>query len=199
MIKINLLKNRSIASGGDTTYAITVDQGGGSEAQKEALIKIMLMAVFSVILVFIENSNISDLKKEQFVYTSQLQEIQGKIAKLKEEAGKLAEFEKESKELEDKMKIMKALSKTRLKELKALDFLQTIMPERVWLSSLDYSNEKFSLKGFALTDDDLTDLIQSLDKSSFFTDVVLLQAREQTSKDGTLKVFEMTTTIEGQE
>lgn len=199
MIKINLLKNRSIASGGDTTYAITVDQGGGSEAQKEALIKIMLMAVFSVILVFIENSNISDLKKEQFVYTSQLQEIQGKIAKLKEEAGKLAEFEKESKELEDKMKIMKALSKTRLKELKALDFLQTIMPERVWLSSLDYSNEKFSLKGLALTDDDLTDLIQSLDKSSFFTDVVLLQAREQTSKDGTLKVFEMTTTIEGQE
>jgi Tfp pilus assembly protein PilN len=97
------------------------------------------------------------------------------------------------------MKIMKALSRTRLRELKALDFLQTMIPERVWLNSLDYIDEKFRLKGLALTDDDLTDLIQALDKSSFFSEVVLLQAKETTSRDGTLKNFELTTTIEGQE
>jgi hypothetical protein len=64
MIRINLLKNRSIASGGDTTYAITVEKGAGSEVQKEAVIKIMLMSVFTVILVFFESNNVDNLKKK---------------------------------------------------------------------------------------------------------------------------------------
>jgi Tfp pilus assembly protein PilN len=199
MIRINLLKNRSIASGGDTTYAITVEKGAGSEVQKEAVVKIMLMSVFTVILVFFESNNVDNLKKEEQVLAIQLEEIQAKVKKLKEEASKVSEFERQGKELEDKMKIMKALSRTRLRELKALDFLQSMIPERVWLNSLDYIDEKFRLKGLALTDDDLTDLIQALDKSSFFSEVVLLQAKETTSRDGTLKNFELTTTIEGQE
>ncbi|MBK8204680.1 MAG: PilN domain-containing protein [Bdellovibrionales bacterium] len=159
----------------------------------------MLMSVFTVILVFFESNNVDNLKKEEQIFAIQLEELQAKVKKLKEEASKVSEFERQGKELEDKMKIMKALSRTRLRELKALDFLQTMIPERVWLNSLDYIDEKFRLKGLALTDDDLTDLIQALDKSSFFSEVVLLQAKETTSRDGSLKNFELTTTIEGQE
>ncbi|MCB0364808.1 MAG: PilN domain-containing protein [Bdellovibrionaceae bacterium] len=194
MIKVNLLKNRSMQGGGDTTYAVSIDRGG-NEAQKEAVIKIMLMAVFAVVLVFVENHNVDSLKEEQQRYMIQLNELQAEVDKLKAENSKVSELEKQSKELEDKMKIMKQLSKTRLRELKALDYMQTIMPERVWLTTLTYQDEKFSLKGFALTDDDLTDLIQALDKSVFFTDVILLQAKEQNTPDGTLKNFEITTAI----
>jgi hypothetical protein len=86
MIRINLLKNRSIASGGDTTYAITVEKGAGSEVQKEAVIKIMLMSVFTVILVFFESNNVDNLKKEEQVFAIQLEELQAKVKKLKEEA-----------------------------------------------------------------------------------------------------------------
>ncbi len=199
MIRINLLRNRSLASGGDTTYAISLDKGPQTEAQKEAVIKILLMSVFAIILVVIEHNIIDGLKKEHIVLSSQLEESKAKVAQLKLEADKQSEYEKEAKELDDKMKIIKTLSKTRLKELKALDFLQSIIPERVWLSSLEYHNDKFSLKGHAMTDDDLTDFIQSLDKSSFFNEVILLQAKEQTGKEGTLKVFEITASIEGQE
>ena len=180
--------------GGDTTYAVSIDRGG-NEAQKEAVIKIMLMAVFAVILVFVENHNVDSLKEEQQRYMIQLNELQGQVDKLKAETAKVADLEKQSKELEDKMKIMKQLSKTRLRELKALDYLQTIMPERVWLVSLNYQDEKFNLRGFALTDDDLTDLIQAMDKSVFFTDVILMQAKEQTTPDGTLKNFEVSSAI----
>lgn len=194
MIKVNLLKNRSMQGGGDTTYAVSIDRGG-NEAQKEAVIKIMLMAVFAVVLVFVENHNVDSLKEEQQRYMIQLNELQAEVDKLKAENSKVSELEKQSKELEDKMKIMKQLSKNRLRELKALDYMQTIMPERVWLTTLTYQDEKFSLKGFALTDDDLTDLIQALDKSVFFTDVILLQAKEQNTPDGTLKNFEITTAI----
>ena len=194
MIKVNLLKNRSMQGGGDTTYAVSIDRGG-NEAQKEAVIKIMLMAVFAVILVFVENHNVDSLKEEQQRYMIQLNELQGQVDKLKAETAKVADLEKQSKELEDKMKIMKQLSKTRLRELKALDYLQTIMPERVWLVSLNYQDEKFNLRGFALTDDDLTDLIQAMDKSVFFTDVILMQAKEQTTPDGTLKNFEVSSAI----
>ncbi|MCC7406202.1 MAG: PilN domain-containing protein [Bdellovibrionales bacterium] len=194
MIKINLLKNRSMQGGGDTTYAVSIDRGG-NEVQKEAVIKILLMGIFAVVLVFVENHNVDSLKEEQQRYMIQLNELQSQVDKLKGETTKVAELEKQSKELEDKMKIMKQLSKTRLRELKALDYLQSVMPERVWLSALIYNEEKFNLRGYALTDDDLTDLIQSLDKSTFFTDVILLQAKEQNTPEGTLKNFEITAGI----
>ncbi|MCB0362102.1 MAG: PilN domain-containing protein [Bdellovibrionales bacterium] len=199
MIKVNLLNNRSVTSGGDTTYAISVDKGGGVKLQKESIVKILLASVFTVALVIVENNNIDNLEKEHQLYVTELNEIQAKIAKLKEEAAKLAEFERQSHELEDKMKIMKTLSKTRLTELKALDVFQTLMPERVWLDSLVYRDDQFRLKGKALTDDDLTDLIQAMDKSPFFSDILLLQAKETSGQQGTLKSFEITTSIVGQE
>lgn len=110
MIKVNLLKNRSMQGGGDTTYAVSIDRGG-NEAQKEAVIKIMLMAVFAVVLVFVENHNVDSLKEEQQRYMIQLNELQAEVDKLKAENSKVSELEKQSKELEDKMKIMKQLSK----------------------------------------------------------------------------------------
>ena len=91
--------------------------------------------------------------------------------------------------MKEKLDIVTGLSKKRLRELKALDFLQNLIPDGVWLTSMKYDGEKVNFSGQATTDEDMTKFIEGLDSSGQFKEVILVKAIEKSSAVGVVKEF----------
>ena len=107
-------------------------------------------------------------------------------------------MKEKAKELANKISLLKVLARTRLREIKTLDFIQTNLPERVWLKELSFKAGDLLMKGSAVTDDELTVFIRALEKNRSFTKVLLVQAKEERTKDGTVKGFELTAKVEAE-
>ena len=108
----------------------------------------------------------------------------------------MADVEKSAQVLEQKLTIMKKLSRVRLREVKALDYIQSILPEKVWFKDMRFDDNKLSLNGFAVGDDDLNELTRALENSVQFSNVIILQAKDEKLQNGTYKQFEISCTTE---
>jgi len=201
VIRINLMRNRGVDTGHTTEYSEATSFGfgggeGGSGDQATAIIKILLLLLVTGALLLYENQNISALNAKFAIIIQKQVKMNTEIQKKQKEADKLQGLQKEIKELRAKVDILRTLSKTRLREIKALDFLQNIIPERVWLTSLIYANEKLTLRGFAVQEENLTDFTSVMESKPYFSDVLLLQAKE--SKLGSIvsQEFEITSRLE---
>ncbi len=196
MIRVNLLKNRVAARtvGTQQETAQTFASGGeeaGSEEKKEALVKLILIFTFSVGVYFYEQFHIDGMNEQLNQNVAALNAVQAELAQKKAANQAISHFEKDAKVLEQKLEVLKGLSSERLRMVKMLDYIQNLIPERVWLSNLVYDKGEFSLAGLSVTDDDLSEFIRGLEETPFFTDVILTQAKESSSTKGTYKIFEM--------
>ncbi|MBT4761244.1 MAG: PilN domain-containing protein [Bdellovibrionaceae bacterium] len=190
MIKINLLTSR-ISSFGGAAQGITFDTSGGAEDRKDAIKKVVYMLMFSIMLMVYESYNLDDLQDQLRKLRAEDSSQKANIAILKKKAGRAPEMEKEVKKMEEKLEIVTGLSKKRLRELKALDFLQNLIPESVWLKSMKYDGENVFFAAEASNDEDMNFFVEGLDKSVQFEEVILIKAVEKKSKTGTIKVFEV--------
>ena len=101
------------------------------------------------------------------------------IAKLEKTIGEVKSITAEKKALEDKLKILDNLKKGRTGPVKVMDELSNLIPARVWL--LDYSEQggAVSMKGSAVTYEDLSAFAKKLKTSKHFTDVVIRKASQR--------------------
>lgn len=191
MIKINLTKSKISEVSGQSQVNFDFDAGGTS-GRSQGLIKILLICGFVVGAVLYRGSEIDRLQSEMAVVQNQLNQKQQLLDQKKQEASVQPELEAKAKELEDKLQILRNLSKLRLVEVKALDFIQSIVPEKVWLDSIVYKDAQFNVTGQALTDEDASDFMKALEASPYFDQVILLQSKEQDNRQaGTTKTFEI--------
>lgn len=201
MIKVNLLNNRVSASAVDADFTLPLDDGGGESSvnEKEAAVNFILILLFAALLFTYEFFNVGGLKEKQSQAQVRLNQVRHQLAQKEKEIQSLSVYEERAKELENKLSMIKNLSKVRLKAVKALDFLQNLMPEKAWFQAIEYERNRFLLKGFAVSDDDLTEIVQKLERSQYFVDVVLLQAKESKTKNGNLRDFEISCNVGGVE
>lgn len=188
MIKINLVKSK-VGEGGAAEVNISYDSGAASKA--EGLLKLFLMGAFVIAAIFYRNNQIERLMAEANAIAKQVTVAQQELEQKKKEAGARTELEEEARELKNKLNILRNLSRIRLTEVKSLDFIQSIVPERVWLRSIKYQNSEFSINGFSVSDEDMTEFLKGLEASPYFADVILLQSREEKGRSGTVKTFEI--------
>src|SRR4051812_36323123 len=115
MIKVNLLRNRV----GDTTQMAqtSMASGGGpsssgvSNEAREALVKGMVVVMFTAGLMFYENRNITALQSRQATLTAEIAQLEERATAKAAEAEAIKDIENQSRELEDKLKILKTLSR----------------------------------------------------------------------------------------
>lgn len=200
MIKINLLKNkvndaRTSATIGETTFSATTSFETMGD-NKGALVNLLLMFVFVVPLIFYENMVQNDLNAQVTRVRAESAKIKKDLDQKKARQKESAKVEAELQELQSKIEVVRKLSKYRVRELKALDFLQTVIPDRVWMTSIKYEADKLDLEGMAIADEDLTEFVKRLEARKFFSSVLLLQARESQSKEGTVKTFQVSCNLE---
>ena len=82
-----------------------------------------------------------------------------------------------------------------MRELKAMDFLQTMIPDGVWLNKINYDGEKVNFSGSALNDKELDTFVTGLMDSSYFEDVVLIQQTVEKTDSGPVKNFEVSSAM----
>lgn len=195
MIKVNLLKNRGSVAENTTQmdFEMTVQAsdklGLGTGTSSDSLLKIVILLIPALLLYGYEKYNISQLEEKRTSISMRLQSLTSEIDSNKPVVQKAKEMQKEIKELEERIILIKNLSKVRLREIKAIDYLQNVIPDKVWFSELDFKDTNFEAKGFSVSDEALNRFIEGLEGKSFFRNVILRQSVDQKTKTGTIKSF----------
>lgn len=192
MIKVNLLKTKVVSQsleGEDVPLSVESGVSAGSSSQKEVLLKLLVILAGVIVLIIFEQVNISNLTKEKDAVTGKVNLLQTEKRQLEERVKAENQLKADINQLEEKQKILNRLLRKRMQELKALDFLQTSLPEGVWLDSIDYNGLDVEFKGFAATDRDLSMFVEILEKSAHFNQVLLAKSVENKNKTGTVKEF----------
>lgn len=203
MIKVNLLTNK--VDQADSTRAVTsMIEAGSQDGNREIMVKGLVMFLFTGGLMLWESQSIRALNEERNRLMTQQNQLQQVATDKAAEADKFKDVEAQAKELEDKLKILKLLSKLRLREVKTLDFVQTSIPEKVWLKTVNFEadstkleNGHFKVVGNAVTTDDLTEFVRRLESGAYLQDVIVIRNQEvPAAKNSTIRDFMFTAEVE---
>lgn len=206
MIKVNLLRNKVVDSGP------TLQASGGAAPVnmqnlelRDALTKVALILVCTIVLMFFESQNLRALQAEVVRVSAQVTEMEAAAAAKAKEVESVKDIETQARELEDKLKILRLLSRLRLREVKTLDFIQSSIPEKVWLKTLVYESEKnkieygrFNFNGNAVSTEDLTEFVKRLEDSAYLYEVIVMKNQEVPipSQKNVMRDFQFTAQVE---
>lgn len=208
MIRVNLLRNKVGEQTASSTQVSSSPSafGEGTAGLREALTKVVLILMFTIGLMLWESSHIRALNEEQARLTGTLAQLQTEAKQKEDEVLAVKDIEGQAKELEDKLKILKLLSRLRLREVKTLDFMQSYIPEKVWLRSIRYEASKdhldvghFVFEGGAVSTEELTEFVKRLENSAYLSDVIVIKNQEVAQGGKTpLRDFLFTAEVETQ-
>lgn len=206
MIRVNLLKNRI---GDQTTMQRggggAVEEGGGGDL-RDTIIKIAFLSMFTLGLMVFEGQNIRKLNDDAARLQVRISELETQSAAKAAEADGVKDIENQARELEDKLKVLKLLSKLRLREVKTLDFMQSSIPEKVWLKNITFVVDEdnaeqghFEFIGSAVATEDLSEFVKRLEDSAYLSEVIVVKNQEMPvpGRTGVVRDFTFTAEVEG--
>lgn len=175
MIRINLLPVRQIKQ------RIRIRQ----ELIGLAVAFVLLLAI--IVLIGVGQANkITELQAESTRLTQEKAKYQAIIAQI--EAIKRAQMV-----IETKLGVIKALKVSSQLPSRVLDEVATITPpDRLWLTTLDYTNDVISLAGIALDNATIAEYMDRIAKSDFFVAAELKNSSLTKVGNQKLKAFSMT-------
>ncbi len=203
MLRVNLLKNRGGTYVGTVATQVsevanvaTTEVTGPSDAKQNAT-KMLLMLIWLAAIFTYQKINISSLEGRLANARAEASNLDQQIQQHQAEADQAKKMQKDIEELKRRIKIIKDLSKKRLREIKAIDYIQNNIPDKLWLTSITIKDNHLELFGSALTDDQLNRFLDSLEQNkSYFQNVLLLKAVDEAdTKLGTIKSFEISSEI----
>ena len=197
MIRINLTTTRVMSGGA----AGTAGEGGGDvilteQVRKDALVKLLVILLAPVGLYFYEQQNIPTIRAELARRQNALMELQTFNAKAENSVREIKKFKEDEKKIQARITVLEKLAKDRFREVKVLDLFQQVVPERVWFTRVDIKEGKVLLAGFSTSDVDISTFMDSLSKSVFLQEVVLVSSSEHIQEGMTLKKFEISCILE---
>lgn len=201
MIRVNLLRNRVA----DTAIQSPSASSETSNEAREALVKVAFVLLFTLGLMMFESQNIRSLNEELIRVQASVSDLEVQSQAKATEVEAIKDVAQQAKELEDKLKVLKLLSKLRLREVKTLDFMQSSIPEKVWLREVKYDSSKenvemgrFEFNGNSVTTEDLSEFVKRLEDSAYLNEVIIIKNQEATgtTRSGSLRDFFFTAEVE---
>jgi type IV pilus assembly protein PilN len=177
MIRINLLPVRQ------TKKRETVQQ------QLLAFAGVIVATIIGCIVWTAYNSNVAAQRRDQIA------ERRKELQQLDKIIGEVNEFTAKKKELEEKLQIIDQLKKGKTGPVRALDDLATEIPNRVWLTKLDEKQRTVSMEGVAVDHEDVSAFMKALQKSKYFSNIVLSFSKEKKSEGSSLYEFKITCSV----
>lgn len=206
MIKINLTSGKSsgskASSGGlfgnvnapsfsSSSDSVTLDSGVPEEVRKEGLKRLLIVLLFPMALYAYEMQNLPSIRGEYGRKTRELSELQQFNSKAAGSVAEIKKFKEDEEKLQARIAALEKLSRDRQKEIKLLDLIQQIIPDKAWLTRVEVSGPKLMITGLAYSDYDVSNLMEGLAKSAFLVDVNLVSSSEQLVDGANLKKFEI--------
>ena len=136
-----------------------------AELQKEFLVVLGGVAVIAAGLVLIVNSIIGGFVSDQ---QQRNQYLQNNINELNKQVAEIRELEKKKRELLDRMKVIQQLQGNRPVIVRIFDELVRTVPDGVFYQQLNRKDARIELSGVAESNNRISSLMRSLDKSDWF-------------------------------
>lgn len=155
------------------------------------LIKVLVLVGGVIALNFYEKSALESLRAQLQQVNAQQSQLQSQLDQKNSELQTLGSVQTDSKVLEDKMKLLKNLSRLRLREVKSLDFIQSIVPARVWLTQMNINKDSYIIKGRSRDATSVSMFVNRLEDGGYFSDVVLTKDNELRERGYELRDFEI--------
>ena len=174
MIRINLLPIREIK-------------------KKEGIRQLILMGVSCLVLIVLSLGIFHfSVAKKIGTLQSEIDDTQQQINQLNKIVGDVKKYEKEKKELEKKIGIIDVLNQKRAGPVNMLDEISKNIPAGAWITSFNEKALKLTLDGVALDNETIAGFMTSLENSTHFSNVELIQSGHHRSEDLNLKKFNIT-------
>jgi len=173
MIRINLLpsgKKKSSMLAPSIIYGILA-----------TVLSIIIIIGFTIYL----GKQVSAKERDIVAKEQKLQSLQ---AKLKE----VQNYEQNNQEVRDKTKVIELLKKKQIVPLRLLDEASEMLPKGVWLTNLTDRLGSVSIEGYAFTNSDLVAYVQNLKNSKYFTNVALIESRQDEIAEFSIYKFKLT-------
>jgi type IV pilus assembly protein PilN len=152
------------------------------QRRKEQLIKAfniwmgaaVFLAIFFGTLVYIYKlAKIADADAAILVLKNEINECDRKIIKINQ-------YKKTKEALIARMKVVQTLQSTRILAIHLLDELINIMPEGVFLTSIQRVENRISLHGYAESNTDVSELMRNIEKNAWIYEPKLTEIKRKT-------------------
>ncbi|WP_413558402.1 PilN domain-containing protein [Bdellovibrio sp. HCB209] len=201
MIKINLA-SQSVG----TNAALGAQFGGGGEggediiisdeARKEALKRLVVLLIPALGLYAYQEQNVPQLKGRLGSLQATLGELEAYNAKQADSVAEIKKFKEDEAIIEARISALDKISKDRSREIRVIDLLQQVIPEKAWLTRVTLNPDRMNVQGLGMSDFEVSQFLEALTKSVFLMDVNLVSSTETTVDGMILKKFEISAVLE---
>ena len=204
MIRVNLLRSATevtAAKGTRFNTQVFRARAAGAAASLgsgvETALKIGLF-VLPVLGIFIyEQSMIMARENELTEAKANLESLQKELEGSKEAIEAVEKFKQEQKKISDRIETVKGLSRERMRSIKALDALQTVIPAKSWLTRISIIDGRAEISGQAIDDMDISTFMQALEENPYFNSITLNNSTQVKNQEGAVKEFKVNGVLEG--
>ena len=180
MIRINLLPREEMSA----QRTIHLPQLGNLAPLVLVLVVFLAMAAVSVY----QNRKIADL--ERIIAEEELES-----RRLAPEIAKIKRLNKQREDLNNRLDAITRLDRDRYFRVHLLDELNRSLPEHMWVTRFeDIGGDRYAVEGVTFSNFQVSDLLQNLDHSPYFTGVNLLVAERGDINDVRVVKFKAHTT-----
>jgi Tfp pilus assembly protein PilN len=202
MIRINLMHeatavkdvgsapSRGILS---ALFGNVADSQESAQDTQDTILKFALLLMPLILAFGFRQYKTNLLERELTNLQTEYTNIQTELKKLDPIVKEIEKFQEEKRKLDAQLEVIKRLSKERLRSVKSLEALQAIIPPRAWLAKLKFTDKNtVELEGFATDDLVISEFMQALESSIFFSGVNLEVSEENPDKKtGVVKKYKI--------
>ncbi|QLY24756.1 PilN domain-containing protein [Bdellovibrio sp. KM01] len=199
MIKINLASNQvgtNAALGAQFGDVILEDGGGSDEARKEALKRLVILLIPALGLYGYQEQHVPELQARLGSLQTTLSELENYNSKQAASVAEIKKFKEDEAIIEARISALDKISRDRSREIRVIDLMQQVIPEKAWLTKITLNPDRMNVQGLGLSDFEVSQFLEALTKSVFLMDVNLVSSTEVTLDGMILKKFEISAVLE---
>lgn len=177
MIRINLLPVRAKKKRNTSIYQLVAMSGG-----------IIFTLLVALIVHFAFANKIAEQEKK-------IADSDMEIKRLEKIIGEVKELDEQKSRLLNQLAVIDKLEKGKRGPVRVLDQLSNEIPKRVWISSFREASGALTLTGAAMDNAEISEFVRVLQKSSYFSDVLLKFSQSAEVSGQTVFTFEVTAKV----
>jgi type IV pilus assembly protein PilN len=196
MIRVNLAKSLPMGGGAGALEASEGLEIGSADIQRQGMTRMVILAIFPLALWGYEFQSLPEMRSKLNSKNGLLKQLQLKNDKAKGAVEEITRFKEDQATLQKQIDTLESLQKDRKREVKILDNLQKDIPEKVWLTQVEFMDSNLRVTGAATADSEISNFMENLQKSVFLKDVKLEKSTEEPTDKGILRIFSILCVID---
>ena len=136
-----------------------------------------------------------DLKLKKL--NNDIAQAQQQLKELEKERKMVEDIERQQAELKEWVSLVQSLNEGRALHFHVMDELNKLKPEYMWLVLFEENNQSFKLNGKTFSNYMISNFMDRLNASSYFTNVKLDEIKETEEKEHSVIGFQLSGSISG--